>query len=88
MLSAISDAWYPASFAHDTRPVMGATLDLTIHFRDHAAIAELRPEEFVLAVFRSHSAAEGFFEEDGEIWSADGRLLLQSRQLAVAGFFG
>jgi hypothetical protein len=34
-------------------------------------------------VFRSGLAHDGFFEEDGELWSADGRLLAQCRQLAL-----
>jgi hypothetical protein len=33
--------------------------------------------------FRTRTAREGFLEEDGEIWSADGTLLAQSRQLAI-----
>ena len=83
MLAAITDAWYPATFAHDSSFVMGATLDLTIHFRDHKALHALENEDHVLAVFRSKLAVEGFFEEDGELWSPEGRLLVQSRQLAL-----
>ncbi|MGH2737093.1 MAG: hypothetical protein ACRDKZ_16060 [Actinomycetota bacterium] len=39
--------------------------------------------DFCLAIFRSEVAHDGFFVEDGEMWSADGRLLAESRQLAV-----
>jgi acyl-CoA thioesterase len=83
LLAALTDAWFPATFAHDPRFVMGATLDLTIHFRDYAAADRLSREEFLLAVFTSRLATEGFFEEDGELWTSDGRLIVQSRQLAL-----
>jgi acyl-CoA thioesterase len=63
---------------------MGATLDLTVHFRDHAALDALDASDYVLSTFRTRMASEGFFEEDGEIWSRDGRLIAQSRQLAIA----
>lgn len=88
LLAAMSDAWFPSTFAHDRRPTMGATLDLTVHFRDGAALAQLRPEEELLSVFRSRLATQGFFEEDGELWSASGKLLAQSRQLAIAAPYG
>jgi hypothetical protein len=35
-------------------------------------------------VFRSSTAREGFWEEDGELFARGGALLAQSRQLALA----
>jgi hypothetical protein len=65
-----------------TRPAALPTIDLTVHFRAPDAAAAVDGEP-VLAVFRSSTAADGFFEEDGEIWSRDGVLLAHSRQLAL-----
>jgi acyl-CoA thioesterase len=84
LIATLADAWFPATFAFDRRPVMGATLDLTIHFRDHSALDSLTASDYVISIFRTRLANEGFFEEDGEIWSRDGRLIAQSRQLAIA----
>ena len=61
------------------------TVDLTIHFRRDLPVPGARPDDFVLATFRSRFAEQGFIEEDGEIWTRDGTLLAQSRQLAVIG---
>ena len=82
-LALYCDAWLPAVFTRLTAPVGAPTVDLTIHFRDPQAALEIDPAESVLGVFRCSTAIEGFVEEDGEIWSADGRLLAQSRQLAL-----
>lgn len=78
-LAMLADAWIPAPFVRAASPFAAPTIDLTIHFRAPDVLAEWP----VLAVFRSHFAHGGFFEEDGELWSADGRLLAQSRQLAL-----
>ena len=55
------------------------TIDLTIHIRELP-----RPDdEWFLAVFSTRTLTDGFLEEDSEIWTPDGRLLAQGRQLAL-----
>jgi acyl-CoA thioesterase len=76
-LALLSDAWLPSPFVLVQDFIGVPTIDLTIHFR---ARSEGRTGP-ALAVFRSRTSAEGFFEEDGELWSRDGTLLAQSRQL-------
>jgi hypothetical protein len=46
-------------------------------------MAGLEPDDFVLGRFRTRTVAEGFLEEDGELWTTTGVLLAQSRQLAI-----
>lgn len=79
VLVALTDAWPPAVFSRMEVPLGVPTIDLTVHFR-HAAP---RTPGWALVRFRSTLAEDGYVEEDGEVWSADGRLLAQSRQLAV-----
>jgi acyl-CoA thioesterase len=81
-LAMFADAWWPSPMPRLTRPAALPTIDLTIHFRAPAVAAAIDGQP-VLAVFRSSTAADGFFEEDGEIWSRDGVLLAHSRQLAL-----
>ncbi len=78
-LALLVDAWLPAPFTRLTAPVGVPTIDLTIHFR----APEARLDEPVLGVFTSRCSHGGFCEEDAELWSADGRLLAQGRQLAL-----
>jgi acyl-CoA thioesterase len=82
-LAMFADAWWPAPWVRLREPVAAPTIDLTVHFRAPRAAARLHPGEPVLAVFRSTTAADGFFEEDGELWTRDGVLLAHSRQLAL-----
>jgi acyl-CoA thioesterase len=83
LVAAFMDAWLPPVFIRTTTPLAVPTVDLSIHFRHPLPVAGAEPDDFYLAVFRSQVAAEGFVEEDGELWTADGHLLAQSRQLAV-----
>jgi acyl-CoA thioesterase len=73
----LMDAWWPAIWSRLRRLPRMPSLDLTVHFRRPLPDAD----EPVLARFRSRLALDGFADEEGELWSADGRLLVQSRQL-------
>jgi len=84
LLVAIADAWPPVAFSRLASRAGIPTVDLTVHLRaGPVVLAGLDPEAHVLCVFRSRLLADGYLEEDGEIWSPGGVLLAQSRQLAV-----
>lgn len=82
-VALFADAWFPPSFIALSAPAVSPTVDLTIHFRRPLIATERDPEELCLSVFRTRLLHEGFFEEDGVIWGADGAVLAQSRQLAI-----
>jgi acyl-CoA thioesterase len=84
VIAALLDAWAPAVFPIATQPVIAPTIDLTMHFRMPLPIPKANADDFYLGRFSSSLGREGFFEEDGQIWSPDGSLLAQSRQLALA----
>ena len=80
LVAMYTDCWWPAAFPRLDGPVLAPTLDLTIHFR---GVPPDGDHEQVLGRFITSTASEGFIEEDGELWSADGRLIAESRQLAL-----
>ncbi len=83
---AYADGWPPAVFSVLDRTTGGRgipTIDLTVHFRATLPLPNARPGDFTLAAFRTRVVREGFLEEDGELWSRDGILIAQSRQLGL-----
>ncbi len=79
LIALYADAWWPAAFSRLDRLAAAPTLELTIHFR-----ARPRPDErYALVRFVSEASIDGLFDEGGEVWSEGGRLLAQSRQLAL-----
>jgi len=61
------------------------TIDLTVHFRSELPLPGARPDEFHYIEFVSRLGEQGFWEEDGVVWTRAGRVLAQSRQLALLG---
>lgn len=85
-IAAISDAWPPAVFASSEMPEGAGgvpTVDLTVHLLNPEAVTALAPDAFVLVDFQTRAVQGGYLEEDGEIWSEDGVLLAQARQVGV-----
>ncbi len=86
LLTTLTDSIPPAPFPKLDRPNPAPTIDLTIHHRSPIP-ADAAPGDWYLGVFRSTLSSEGFFEENGEIYTRTGILLAQSRQLALLRAF-
>ena len=76
-LLCAADAFPPTAFNADFPVAWTPTIELTVHVR-------ARPEPgWLRCTFATHFVTGGFLEEDGEIWDSTGRLVAQSRQLAL-----
>lgn len=70
MDSLIPPVFFGAGFG------MAPTIELTVHWRDAPG------DGWHLGSFLSRFLQGGYVEEDGELWSEDGRLVAQSRQIS------
>ena len=80
LLVALCDFWLPAAFTVAREPFAVPTLELTVHLRSRLPLES----DWVLGRFATQTARDGLLEEDGALWSRDGTLLAQSRQLALS----
>ena len=71
------DAFPPTAFNARLPVAWTPTVELTAHVRARPAPGWLR------CAFTTRFVTGGFLEEDGEIWDDTGRLVAQSRQLAL-----
>ena len=78
-VAVLADAWFPAAWPRLSALAPAPTIDLTIHFRVPLPL----PDGLLLARFQSRLVRDGFFDEDGTLWTPDGTLVAQSRQLAL-----
>ncbi len=75
-LLTVVDALPPVTFSLDL-PGWAPTIELTAHVRARPASGWLRVRH------ATRNLAGGMFEEDCEVWDSAGRLVAQSRQLAL-----
>lgn len=78
-LCVLADAWFPAPWPRLTALAPAPTVDLTVHFRAPLPVDDVP----LLGRFRTRVVRDGFFDEDGELWTPDGTLVAQSRQLGL-----
>ena len=78
-IAVLADAWFPAPWPRLKALAPAPTIDLTIHFRVPLPL----PDTVLLGRFENRLVRDGFFDEDGELWTPDGTLVAQSRQMAL-----
>lgn len=78
-IAVLADAWFPAPWPRLSELAPAPTIDLTIHFRTSLPL----PDSLLLGRFRNQLVRDGFFDEDGELWTPDGTLVAKSRQLGL-----
>lgn len=82
LLALYLDAWWPPSLGPLTEMSLNPTVDLTMHIRTRFPAEGLPPQPLLIESTTS-AAGEGFCEEDARIFTADGTLLAQARQMAI-----
>jgi acyl-CoA thioesterase len=73
--AVLVDAYPPVTT--EIEQIRSATVQLTVHFRRRPAT------EWALAHVVTRHVIDGYHEEDVELWDEQGRLIAQSRQLAL-----
>lgn len=76
-LLLVADAFPPPVFNTELPVAWVPTVELTVHVRGVPAPGPLR------CAFRTRFVHDGMLDEEGEVWDTEGKLVLQSRQLAL-----
>ncbi len=81
-----ADGCVPLAYTRFDQPQVGGSLDFTAYFREPFPKSVVEDGEPVRVVLRGARAHRGYIDEDAEIWSASGELLMQSRQTRYTEF--
>ena len=77
------DVWWPAAYKAWGVEFATQTVDMTYHARATLPQESLPPGTPLLLVHTSRTSVNGFVDEDCEVWSPDGQLLGQGRQVFI-----
>lgn len=86
-LTFLVDVFWPSVLEPLRTPAVAPTLDLTTHFRATLPAGGL-PDQPLLVVNNSIAVEDGLADSDSKVFSADGKLLAQGRQLQLLAPFG
>lgn len=86
-LAFLVDVFWPSVLEPLRTPAVAPTLDLTTHFRATIPPQGL-PDQPLLVVNNSIAVEDGLADSDSKVFSADGKLLAQGRQLQLLAPFG
>jgi hypothetical protein len=82
--TTLVDSWIPAiavTLRH-VRPI--STVSQAIHFRRSLPLEAAKPRDFYLLRLRSHLLQDGFADQTADLWSSDGRLLVEAHHLVTS----
>jgi acyl-CoA thioesterase len=80
-LTAMADCFYPRAFRRQGGFVPAGTVTLSVHFLADAAEIAAHGTGHLLGTAFSRRFGRGYFDQTGELWTRDGRLLATSHQL-------
>lgn len=78
-LTVLADLWLPATYQRWEAPLVAVSVDITLHFRAPVP-GDLEPGTPLLVLVQTARSGRGVVDEDCEVWSPAGDLLLQGRQ--------
>ena len=81
-ISALCDAPFPSLWLRRTEPVMITTLVYNIFFRTSGNGLAAAGNRHLLVESACDVGTAGFYDQNSNLWSEDGRLLAQTQQLA------
>jgi acyl-CoA thioesterase len=80
-LAAMADVFFPRVWIKRATRVPAGTVSMTVYFHADSAQLAANGDGYLLAEARAQAFRDGFFDQSGLLWGADGRLLCSTHQV-------